>query len=238
MLGALCVDQRPADPLDQLSREVVAGEIARGNLLIEHHFGGDVIYRFGGNEHAGHLGSFHCRSRGQGRSGNHGHGMGDSSQSCLRARAAYTLDVSPGSCCHSLDIRSKSTGTAPAPTWARYRSGGVPSGSVSLMLSRERLRRHTALVSSVNVELVRSIYAAWERGDYSGSLGWASSDIEFVFGDGPDPGKWVGLGVMVQHWREQLGPWEDLRVQAREYRELDHERIVRVDHDRLRLAVV
>ena len=109
---------------------------------------------------------------------------------------------------------------------------------LSLMLSRERLRRHTALVSSVNVELVRSIYAAWERGDYSGSLGWASSDIEFVFGDGPDPGKWVGLGVMVQHWREQLGPWEDLRVQAREYRELDHERIVRVDHDRLRLAVV
>jgi len=125
MLGPLCVDQRPADPLDQLSREVVAGEIARGNLLIEHHFGGDVIYRFGGNEHAGHLGSFHCRSRGQGRSGNHGHGMGDSWQSCLRARAAYTLDVSPGSCCHSLDIRSKSTGTAPATTWARYRSGGV-----------------------------------------------------------------------------------------------------------------
>ena len=74
------------------------------------------------------------------------------------------------------------------------------------MLSRKGLRRHTALVSSANVELVRSIYAAWERGDYSGSLGWASSDIEFVFGDEPDPGKWVGLGVMVQHWREQLGP--------------------------------
>ena len=69
MLGPLCVDQRPADPLDELSCEVVAGEIGRGNLLIEHHFGGDVIYRFGGNEHARHPGSFHCRSAGQARAG-------------------------------------------------------------------------------------------------------------------------------------------------------------------------
>jgi len=69
MLGPLCVDQRPADPLDELSCEVVAGEIGRGNLLIEHHFGGDVIYRFGGNEHARHPGSFHCCSAGQARAG-------------------------------------------------------------------------------------------------------------------------------------------------------------------------
>jgi hypothetical protein len=41
-------------------------------------------------------------------------------------------------------------------------------------------------MASENVELVRLIWTAWERGDY-GSAEWAHPQIEFAFPDGPDP---------------------------------------------------
>lgn len=42
-------------------------------------------------------------------------------------------------------------------------------------------------MASANVELVRSIYAAWEHGDFS-STEWACPEIEFVVADGLHPG--------------------------------------------------
>jgi ketosteroid isomerase-like protein len=80
-------------------------------------------------------------------------------------------------------------------------------------------------MASANVELVRSIYAAWERDDYS-STAWADPDIEFVLADGPDPGSWSGVAGMTEGWRAFLSNWEGYRLEVEEFRELDAERIL------------
>ena len=78
---------------------------------------------------------------------------------------------------------------------------------------------------SDNLDLVRSIYAAWERGDWS-SVEWADSEIEFEFADGPTPGRGIGIADMAERWRDQLQSFEDFRGRAEEYRELDDERVL------------
>jgi ketosteroid isomerase-like protein len=80
-------------------------------------------------------------------------------------------------------------------------------------------------MSPANMELVRSIFAAWERGDFS-SAAWADPEIEFVMADGPTPGCWTGLDGMAQAIREMLGAWEDARVVVDEYRQLEGERVL------------
>jgi ketosteroid isomerase-like protein len=80
-------------------------------------------------------------------------------------------------------------------------------------------------MSSANLDLVRSVYAAWERGDFS-SVGWAHRDIELVFADGPDPSNWTGLAGMSDGFGEFLSAWEDFHVQAEEYREIDEDHVL------------
>jgi ketosteroid isomerase-like protein len=81
------------------------------------------------------------------------------------------------------------------------------------------------MASSPNVDLVRSIYADWERGDFS-SAEWAHGDVECVFAGGPDPGSWSGLTGMAEGMRAWISAWNDFRVEASEYRELDQERVL------------
>jgi ketosteroid isomerase-like protein len=83
---------------------------------------------------------------------------------------------------------------------------------------------------SANLDLVRSIYADWERGDFH-RTDWADPQIEFdVIGnvEAREPTK--GLAGMAQGFRDFLSTWADYRVQADEYRELDAERVLVLGH--------
>jgi ketosteroid isomerase-like protein len=86
-------------------------------------------------------------------------------------------------------------------------------------------------MSQENVEIVRSIYEAWERGDFSATE-WLHPEIEFAMVGGPSPGTWTGLAGMAEATHEFLSAWENLRAEPEEYRELDGERVLVLIHHR------
>ncbi len=81
------------------------------------------------------------------------------------------------------------------------------------------------MTTSANLELVRSIFAAWERGEWA-SAEWADSEIDYVIAGGPQPGSWKGIAELTQAFRDFLGGLEGYRLEAEEYRELDRERVL------------
>jgi ketosteroid isomerase-like protein len=82
---------------------------------------------------------------------------------------------------------------------------------------------------SENLDLVRSINAPWERGDFS-SFDWAHPEIDYEIVDGPTPGRWKGVSAMNAAWREFASAWEDFRAENDELRELDGERVFGIGH--------
>ena len=85
-------------------------------------------------------------------------------------------------------------------------------------------------MSQENVEVVRAIYAAWERGDFS-STEWAHPEIEFKIADLPAPVSRTGVAGMAESYRSDwLSAWEEFRVEPEEYRELDDERVLVLSH--------
>jgi ketosteroid isomerase-like protein len=80
-------------------------------------------------------------------------------------------------------------------------------------------------MGSANLDLVRSIYADWERGDFT-LVEWAHPEIAFTIVGGPSPESWTGLAELAEGWRDWPSAWEKFRVEAEEYRELDDERVV------------
>ena len=69
----------------------------------------------------------------------------------------------------------------------------------------------------------------WERGDF-GASHWVDPEIEFVFAEGPVPGRWGGLEGMRDGLRANLSAWEDMHVAADEYREVDDEHVLVLEH--------
>jgi ketosteroid isomerase-like protein len=85
-------------------------------------------------------------------------------------------------------------------------------------------------MSAANVDLVRSIYAGWGRGDFS-SAAWADPEIEYLVVGGPEPSHWRGLAGMAAGWRDWLRAWRDFRAEPEEYLVLDGERVLVLVHN-------
>jgi ketosteroid isomerase-like protein len=79
------------------------------------------------------------------------------------------------------------------------------------------------VTTSANLDLVRSIYAAWERGDFS-LADWADPEIDFVIPEGPDQGRFKRVAAMATTWGRFLNAWKDYWVEAGEFFEIDGER--------------
>jgi ketosteroid isomerase-like protein len=78
---------------------------------------------------------------------------------------------------------------------------------------------------SENLDLVRSIYASWERGDFTGDE-WADPAIELVRPESLDGDALKGRDASAGGWRDWLDAWSDFRAEAHEYRMLDGERVL------------
>ncbi len=78
---------------------------------------------------------------------------------------------------------------------------------------------------SENLNLVRSIFAAWERGDFS-SADWADPEIEFIQVDGPEPSHTTGLAGMAASWSARRNVFAHVRVEAEEMHELGEARVL------------
>ena len=77
---------------------------------------------------------------------------------------------------------------------------------------------------SENLDLVRSIYAEWERGDFT-RADWADPEIEYSWVEGPAPRTWTGLKGMAEANQDVLGAWDDVRLEAMQYREIDNQHV-------------
>ena len=80
-------------------------------------------------------------------------------------------------------------------------------------------------MSKENVELVRSILANWERGDYA-SVDWADPDIEFI----APLDNTRGIEELGRRWREFLAEWEHFATTPERFIELGEDRVLVLVH--------
>jgi ketosteroid isomerase-like protein len=70
-------------------------------------------------------------------------------------------------------------------------------------------------MSEENVEIVRRVYDAWARGDFSPVDDFAP-DIDFEMVDWPHQTRVTGIDAMWETWRSTLNAWVDFRSIADE----------------------
>jgi uncharacterized protein (TIGR00369 family) len=127
-------------------------------------------------------------------------------------------------------VVSKSRRTYVAEAVLRCGEDQVGRGSgVFLRTSNQLASLPSYAGAPTNLDLVRSISADWQSGDYS-SAEWAHPNIEYVIADGPTPGSWTGLAGMADGFRAFASAWEQYRIEPAEYRELDGERVLVLFH--------
>jgi ketosteroid isomerase-like protein len=78
---------------------------------------------------------------------------------------------------------------------------------------------------SENLDLVRSICADWERGDFK-RVDWADPEIELMRPEALDSVALKGLASTAAGWRDWLSAWDDYHAEADEYRVIDDERVL------------
>jgi hypothetical protein len=83
---------------------------------------------------------------------------------------------------------------------------------------------------SANLDLVRLIFADWERGEF-GSAGWAHPQIRLEVVGGTSEANFSGVTEMAAGFREFVTAWEGYRMEADEIRELDDARVLALTHD-------
>jgi ketosteroid isomerase-like protein len=86
------------------------------------------------------------------------------------------------------------------------------------------------VTGSANLDLVLSIYTAWERGGFRHMAEWAHPEIECVIAEGPSPGTRTGLAGVAEGYRDWLSAWEEFGIEVEEYREIDDERVLVLLH--------
>jgi ketosteroid isomerase-like protein len=78
------------------------------------------------------------------------------------------------------------------------------------------------MTASANLELVRSIYADLERGDFGrvfqAASEWAHPEFEWVIADGPTAGSFTGVAEAEESAYGMLAAWEEFRFEVEEYR--------------------
>ena len=80
-------------------------------------------------------------------------------------------------------------------------------------------------MSEANVEVVKGIFEAWGRGDFT-SVDWADPEIEFSI-PGPDPSVHRGIESMGRAWAEWLGAFDEFSVVGDEFHDAGDQIVVR-----------
>jgi ketosteroid isomerase-like protein len=70
-------------------------------------------------------------------------------------------------------------------------------------------------MSEENVEVVRQVCAAWERGEWAAGAEFFAPDLEVVYSSSafPDAGTYRGGRVAFDAWRRWLEAWEDFSME-------------------------